>query len=316
MNKNNDITELLGIEYPIMQGGMAWVADYHLAAAVSMAGGLGIIASGSAPAEWAREQINELRKLTDKPFGINVMMKSPFVKEIMQVIIDERVPVVTTGAGKPGKYVDALKNAGTIVIPVVASVALAKRMEHYGVDAVVAEGSEAGGHIGETSTMNLVPQIVDAVSMPVIAAGGIADGRGAAAAFMLGAKGLQIGTRFIVCKEANVAQSYKDRVIAAGDRDTVVTGRFTGHPVRSLKNKLMREIVLKEKKDITLEEFEEALSGSLRKAVVDGDADYGSLMAGQSAGLVKKEETAAEIIRDIMESMKAVYQSKAEYFGG
>ena len=316
MNEYDDITKLLGIEYPIIQGGMAWVADYHLAAAVSMAGGLGIIASGSAPAEWAREQINELRKLTDKPFGINVMMKSPFVKEIMQVIIDEKVPVVTTGAGKPGKYVEALKSAGTIVIPVVASVALAKRMEHYGVDAVVAEGAEAGGHIGETTTMNLVPQVVDAVSIPVIAAGGIADGRGAAAAFMLGAKGLQLGTRFIVCTEANVAQSYKDRVIAAGDRDTVVTGRFTGHPVRSLKNKLMREIVLKERKDITLEEFEEALSGSLRKAVVDGDADHGSLMAGQSAGLVKKQETAAEIICDIMEDMKAVYQSKSAYFGG
>ncbi|GHU63906.1 2-nitropropane dioxygenase [Clostridia bacterium] len=315
MKEYKDITELLGICYPIVQGGMAWVSDFHLAAAVSAGGGLGLIAAASAPADWVRGQIHALRKITDKPFGVNIMLMSPFADEIMQVVVSEKVPIVATGAGNPSKYMDMLKEAGTIVIPVVASSTLAKRVERAGADAVVAEGSEAGGHIGETTTMNLVPQVVDAVSIPVIAAGGIADGRGAAAAFLLGAKGVQVGTRFIVAKEANVAQPYKDRVIAAGDNDTVVTGRFTGHPVRSLKNKLMREILSQEKKDMSLEEFETLMIGTLRKAVVEGDADYGSLMSGQSAGLVTKEQPAAEIIRDIAEGMKAVYRSKAAYFG-
>jgi putative enoyl-(acyl-carrier-protein) reductase II len=310
-----DITELLGIKYPVVQGGMAWVAEYRLASAVSNGGGLGIIASGSADANFVREQIKSARELTDKPFGVNIMLLNPFVDDLMQLMIDEKVSVVTTGAGNPGKYVEQLKEAGIIVIPVVASSGLAKRMERTGADAVIAEGSEAGGHIGEITTMNLVPQVVDAVTIPVIAAGGIADGRGAAAAFMLGAKGVQVGTRFVVASEAVVAQPYKDRVIAASDIDTVVTGRFTGHPVRVLRNKLTREMLAKEKEDISLEEFETMMSGTLRKAVVEGDSDYGSLMAGQSAGLVKKEQPAAEIIQDIMKEMKEVYASLGETLG-
>jgi len=293
---------------------MAWVSEYRLASAVSNGGGLGVIAGGSADANIVRDQIQKTRGLTDKPFGVNIMLMSPFADDLVQLVIDEKIGVVTTGAGNPGKYIEALKEAGIIVIPVVASAALAKRMERVGADAVIAEGSEAGGHIGETSTMNLVPQVADAVSIPVIAAGGIADGRGAAAAFMLGAKGLQVGTRFLLAKEAIVAQAYKDRVIAASDTDTVVTGRFTGHPVRVLRNKLTREILAKEKEDISVEEFEMMLSGSLRKAVVDGDVDYGSLMAGQSAGLVKKEQPAAEIIEDIINGMREVYASLGGYY--
>jgi enoyl-[acyl-carrier protein] reductase II len=311
----NDITELIGIRYPVLQGGMAWVAEYRLAAAVSNGGGLGVIASGSADADFVRGQISQARALTDKPFGVNIMLMSPFADDLAQLMIDEKVNVVTTGAGNPGKYIEAWKEAGVIVIPVIASAALAKRMERAGADAVVAEGSEAGGHIGETTTMNLVPQVADAVSIPVIAAGGIADGRGAAAVFLLGAKGVQIGTRFLTATEAVVAQAYKDRIIAAGDTDTVVTGRFTGHPVRVLRNKLTREILSKEKEDITLEEFEELMGGTLRKAVVDGDTDYGSLMAGQSAGLVTKEQPAAEIIEDIVFGMRSVYASLGGYLG-
>ncbi|MCL2112214.1 MAG: enoyl-[acyl-carrier-protein] reductase FabK [Clostridiales bacterium] len=310
----NDITKLLGIRHPVLQGGMAWVAEHRLAAAVSNGGGLGVIAGGSADADFVRGQIRQARELTDKPFGVNVMLLSPFADDLMQLVIDEKVSAVTTGAGNPGKYIEALKAAGIIVMPVVASVAYAKRMERGGADAVIAEGSEAGGHIGETTTMNLVPQVVDAVSIPVIAAGGIADGRGAVAAFMLGAKGVQVGTRFLVAKEAVVAQEYKDRVIAAGDTDSVVTGRFTGHPVRVLRNKLTREILSKEKEEMSIEEFEEMLSGTLRKAVVEGDADYGSLMAGQSAALVTKEQSAADIIEDIVGGMRAVYASLGDYY--
>ena len=310
-----DITELLGIQYPVVQGGMAWVAEYRLASAVSNGGGLGIIASGSADANFVRGQIKSARELTDKPFGVNIMLMNPNVDDLMQLMVEEKVSVVTTGAGNPGKYLEQLKEAGIIVIPVVASAGLAKRMERAGADAVIAEGSEAGGHIGEITTMNLIPQVVDAVTIPVIAAGGIADGRGAAAAFMLGAKGVQVGTRFVVASEAVVAQSYKDRIIAASDIDTVVTGRFTGHPVRVLRNKLTREMLAKEKEEISIEEFESLLSGTLRKAVVDGDADYGSLMAGQSAGLVKKEQSAAEIIQDIMNGMKEVYASLGDTLG-
>jgi enoyl-[acyl-carrier protein] reductase II len=309
-----DITSLLNIRYPILQGAMAWVADYHLASAVSDGGGLGIIASGSADANFVRGQIQALRERTDKPFGVNIMMMSPFVEELVRLMVDERVPVVTTGAGNPGKYIPALKEAGVTVIPVVASAAMAKRMERAGADAVVAEGSEAGGHIGETTTMNLVPQTVDAVAIPVIAAGGVADGRGAAAAFMLGASGLQVGTRFLCAEETAISQAYKDRVSAAGDTDTTITGRSTGHPVRVLRNRLTRDILSKEKEGIDTEEFEQLMSGTLRKAVVDGDVDYGSLMAGQSAGLVKREQPAADIMADIMNEMKDVYASLGAYF--
>jgi len=299
-----DIAELLGIKYPIVQGGMAWVADWHLAAAVSAAGGLGLIGSGAADAAFVKDQIHKLREQTDKPFGVNIMLMNPLVDELMELMVAEKVPVVTTGAGNPGKYIPALKEAGARVIPVIASVALAKRVERAGADAVVAEGCEAGGHIGETTTMNLVPQVADALEIPVIAAGGIADGRGLAAAFLLGAKGVQVGTRFLSATETNIAQAYKERVIAAGDTDTVVTGRSTGHPVRVIKNKLMRDILIREKEGIAPEEFEELMAGTLRKAVVDGDADYGSLMAGQSAGLVKKEESVAEILADIASGLE------------
>jgi len=314
--KMKDVSEILGVRYPVIQGAMAWVAEHRLAAAVSNGGGLGIIAGGSADADFIRSQIRQARELTDKPFGVNIMLMSPFADDLAQVVVDEKVCVVTTGAGNPGKYIEAMKAAGIVVIPVVASAALAKRMERVGADAVIAEGSEAGGHIGETTTMNLVPQVVDAVSIPVIAAGGIADGRGAAAAFMLGARGVQVGTRFVCATEAVVAQPFKDRIVAAGDTDTVVTGRFTGHPVRVLRNKLTRDILTKEKADISLEEFETLMSGTLRKAVVEGDADYGSLMSGQSAGLVKKIQPAAEIIEEIMTGMLAVYASLGEYFSG
>ncbi len=294
-----EITKLLGIEYPIIQGGMAWVAEYHLAAAVSNAGGLGIIAAGAAPAEWVREQIREAKKLTDKPFGVNIMLMNPAADDIAKVVVEEGVKVVTTGAGNPEKYMKEWKEAGIKVIPVVASVALAKRMEKCGADAVVAEGTEAGGHIGELTTMVLVPQVRDAVSIPVIAAGGVADGRGMAAAFMLGADGVQIGTHFVVTKECIVHQNYKDCIIKAKDIDTRVTGRSTGHPVRALRNNLTMEYLKKEAEGASAEELEMLAAGGLRKAVVDGDTRTGSLMAGQSAGLVKEECTCKEFIERI-----------------
>lgn len=294
-----EITKLLGIEYPIVQGGMAWVAEYHLAAAVSNAGGLGIIAAGAAPAEWVREQIREAKKLTDKPFGVNIMLMNPSADDIAKVVVEEGVKVVTTGAGNPEKYMKDWKEAGIKVIPVVASVALAKRMEKCGADAVVAEGTEAGGHIGELTTMVLVPQVRDAVSIPVIAAGGVADGRGMAAAFMLGADGVQIGTHFVVTKECIVHQNYKDCILKAKDIDTRVTGRSTGHPVRALRNNLTMEYLKKEAEGASAEELEMLAAGGLRKAVVDGDTRTGSLMAGQSAGLVKEECTCKEFIERI-----------------
>jgi len=309
-----DITELLGVRFPVLQGGMAWVSESSLVAAVSNGGGLGIIGTGAADGEFVRGEVRKTRGLTDMPFGVNIVMLSPFADDVVQAVIEEKVPVVTTGAGNPGKYMEALKAAGVIVIPVIPSAALAKRVEKAGADAVVAEGGEAGGHIGEISTLCLVPKVADAVSIPVIAAGGIADGRGAAAAFMLGASGVQLGTRFLTAKECVASQAYKDRIIAAADTDTVVTGRFTGHPVRVLRNKLTREILSKEKEDISSEEFEELMSGTLRKAVVEGDADYGSLMAGQSAGLIISEQSAAEIIEDIMNEMRAVYAELGDYF--
>lgn len=294
------LSKLLGIEYPIIQGGMAWVAEYHLAAAVSEAGGLGIIGAASAPAEIVREQIKKVKELTDKPFGVNVMLMNPNAKEVADIIVEEKVPVVTTGAGNPGKFMEQWKKAGVKVIPVVASVAMAKMMERSGADAVVAEGMEAGGHIGETTTMALVPQVVDAVQIPVIAAGGIADGRGFAAAIMLGAEGVQMGTRFVVAKESIVHENYKERVIAAKDIDSEVTGRSTGHPVRAIRNKMTREYLKMEKEGASMEQLEYLTLGSLRKAVMDGDVTDGTVMAGQIAGLIKKEDSCAEIMAEIM----------------
>ncbi len=300
------ITELLEIEYPIIQGGMAWVAEYHLAAAVSEAGGLGIIGAGGAPASFVREQIRKVKEITDKPFGVNLMLMNPEADEIAKVIVEENVRVVTTGAGNPGKYMAMWKEAGIKVIPVIASVGLAKMMERAGADAVVAEGMESGGHIGSATTMTLVPQVVDAVGIPVIAAGGIADGRGFAAAVMLGAEAVQMGTRFVVAKESIVHTNYKQKVIAAKDIDSEVTGRSTGHPVRCIRNKMTREYLKMEKEGATLEELEKMTLGSLRKAVVEGDVVDGTLMAGQIAGLVDKEQSCAEIIREIMEQAGAL----------
>ncbi len=295
------ITELLGIEYPIIQGGMAWVAEYHLAAAVSEAGGLGIIGAGGAPASFVREQIQKVKEITKKPFGVNIMLMNPEADQIAQAVVEEGVKVVTTGAGNPGKYMAMWKEAGIRVIPVVASVALAKMMERAGADAVVAEGMESGGHIGEATTMTLVPQVVDAVGIPVIAAGGIADGRGFAAAMMLGAQAVQMGTRFVVASESIVHGNYKQKVIAAKDIDTAVTGRSTGHPIRCIRNKTTREYLKLEKEGATLEELEKLTLGGLRRAVMDGDVVEGSVMAGQIAGLVKKEQPCTEIIQEIME---------------
>ncbi|MCI9565641.1 MAG: enoyl-[acyl-carrier-protein] reductase FabK [Eubacterium sp.] len=303
-----EITELLGIKYPIIQGGMAWVADFHLAAAVSNAGGLGIIGAGGAPAQWVREQILEAKKLTDKPFGVNIMLMNPEADEIAKILIEEGVKVVTTGAGNPAKYIKDWKTAGIKVIPVIASCALARMMEKCGVDAVIAEGSEAGGHIGEITTMSLVPQVVDAVNIPVIAAGGIADGRGIAAAFMLGAKAVQMGTQFVATKECTVHQNYKDKIIKAKDIDSKVTGRTTGHPVRVLRNKMSNEYIKRENQGASFEELELLTLGGLKKAVVEGDVVDGSVMAGQIAGLVKKEYSCRElIVRSIRHAEELIY---------
>ena len=291
------ITELLGIEYPVIQGGMAWVAESHLASAVSNAGGLGLIAAAAAPAEWVRDQIRQAKKMTDKPFGVNIMLMSPEANAVAKVVIEEGVQVVTTGAGSPEKYMADWKAAGVKVIPVVASTALAKRMERCGADAVVAEGTEAGGHIGEITTMALVPQVVDAVSIPVIAAGGIADGRGMAAAFMLGAKGVQVGTAFAASKESIIHENYKNSILKAKDIDTRVTGRSTGHPIRVLRNDMTRKYLELEQAGAPFEELESLTLGSLRRAVQEGDVKGGSLMAGQSAGLVKESLSCEELIR-------------------
>ena len=295
-----DITKLLGIEYPIIQGGMAWVAEHHLAAAVSEAGGLGLIGGANAPADVIRNEIRETRKLTSKPFGVNVMLMSPHAEDIAKVVVEEGIKVVTTGAGSPEKYMKMWKEAGIVVIPVVASVALARRMERTGADAVGAEGTESGGHIGEATTMTLVPQVVDAIDIPVIAAGGIADGRGLAAAFMLGAKAVQMGTRFVVADESIVNEAYKDRIIAAKDIDSAVTGRSHGHPVRSLRNAMTREYSKLEAEGKSFEELEYLTLGTLRKAVIEGDIVHGTVMAGQIAGLVSKKQSAKEIIDEII----------------
>ena len=294
------ITELLGIEYPVIQGGMAWVAESHLASAVSNAGGLGLIAAAAAPAEWVRDQIRQAKKMTDKPFGVNIMLMSPEADAVAKVVIEEGVQVVTTGAGSPEKYMADWKAAGVKVIPVVASTALAKRMERCGADAVVAEGTEAGGHIGEITTMALVPQVVDAVSIPVIAAGGIADGRGMAAAFMLGAKGVQVGTAFAASKESIIHENYKNSILKAKDIDTRVTGRSTGHPIRVLRNDMTRKYLELEQAGAPFEELESLTLGSLRRAVQEGDVKGGSLMAGQSAGLVKESLSCEELIRGMV----------------
>ena len=301
-----EVTELLGIEYPIIQGGMAWVAEYHLAAGVSNAGGLGLIGAASAPAEWVREQIREAKKLTDKPFGVNIMLMSPYADEVAKVVAEEGVKVVTTGAGNPEKYMKMWKKAGGKVIPVVASVALAKRMERCGADALVAEGTEAGGHIGENTTMVLVPQIVDAVNIPVIAAGGIADGRGIAAAFMLGARAVQMGTHFVATKESMVHENYKNAILKAKDIDSRVTGRTTGHPVRALRNQMTKQYLDREKAGASVEELEHLTLGGLRRAVVDGDVVNGSVMAGQSAAMVKEILSCEELIQKLVKETDAL----------
>lgn len=294
------VTELLGIEQPIIQGAMAWIADARLAAAVSNAGGLGIIACGSAPLSWVREQVELARTLTDKPFGVNIMLMNPEAPQLAELLAELRVPVITTGAGNPGNYIDRWKEAGAKVVPVVASSALAKRMERCGADAVIAEGCEAGGHIGELTTMALTPAVCDAVSIPVIAAGGVADGRGLVAAFALGAEAVQIGTRFLTAYECGIHEAYKQKVLAAKDSDTIVTGRDNGHPVRQLKNKFSRGIrKMEADTQVSADEVEAALAGSLHRAV-EGDVDNGSLMSGQVACLIGDEKSAQEIVDDLM----------------
>ncbi len=290
---------MLGIEYPVFQGGMAWVADASLASAVSNAGGLGLISSINTDTETVRGEIRKCKELTDKPFGVNIMLQAPNVDEIAEMVVEEGVRILTTGAGSPAKYMEAWKAAGIKVIPVVPSVALALKMQRAGADAIVAEGAESGGHVGELHTMPLIPQIVDAVDIPVVAAGGIADGRGAAAAFMLGAEGVQVGTRFLVAKECNVHHRYKENILKATDISTTVTGKSLGHPVRSLKTPFSREFARMESDPTTSPDDILAFgSGSLRKAVQEGD-EYGSYMAGECAGMVRAEESAREIVEDI-----------------
>ncbi|WAW14293.1 enoyl-[acyl-carrier-protein] reductase FabK [Peptostreptococcus equinus] len=307
MKIKNNICQLLGIKYPIFQGGMAWVSDAYLAAAVSNAGGLGIIAGGNAPKEWIVEQIRLAKKLTDKPFALNIMLLSPFIEDVIEAVIEEKVEIVVTGAGNPGKYFKILNEAGVKIIPVVPSVAQAIRMDRNDcVLAMIVEGGEAGGHIGPNNTMSLLPQVVDNVNKPVIAAGGIADGRGMAAAFCLGASGVQLGTRFIVADECRASQEYKDKIIQSKDTSTVVTGQTTGHPIRCIKNKFTRKFSKMEKESVSIDELEKFGSGSLRKAVLDGDVEYGSVMAGQCAGLVNKKESCKKIIESLNNECKKV----------
>ena len=313
MFENNPVTKLLKIKYPIIQGGMAWVADADLAAAVSNGGGLGIIAAANMPPELLERQIIKIRTLTDKPFGLNIMLMSPTADDALELAARHNVPVVTTGAGLPGKVLEKLKPLGTTVIPVVASVSHAERIAKQGADAVIAEGTEAGGHIGEITTMNLVPQIVDAVDIPVIAAGGIADGRGAAAAFVLGASGVQVGTRFVCAEECNVHINYKQKIVKANDRATAVTGRSLGHPVRAIKNKFIKQCEELVKRGAPAEELEALGAGKLRLAVVEGDTEMGSLMSGQSAGLVRAIEPAAVIIESIVSQMNNIFSEMTRY---
>jgi len=305
----HELCKMLDIQYPIIQGGMAWVATHTLAAGVSEAGGLGIIASGSAPTQWVRDEIRKCKKLTNKPFGVNVMLLSPFADEVAHMIVEEGVTVVTTGAGNPGKYVEMWKANGIKIIPVVPSVAIAKRMEKGGADAIIVEGCEAGGHVGELTTMVLVPQVSAAVSIPVIAAGGIGDGRGVAAAFMLGAQGVQMGTRFLVAYESPAHKNFKERVLKASDIDAVVTGRSTGHPVRSLRNKLTREYTQLEKVGTDPKELDKLGEGALQDAVMNGNITRGAVMAGQISGIVTKEQSAKEIIEEVWEETKQVIRT-------
>ena len=304
------ITELLGCQYPIIQGGMAWVAEHTLAAAVSNAGGIGLIAGGSAPIDYLREQIRLCKEKTDKPFGVNIMLMSPNAEDLAQLCIDEKVAVVTTGAGNPGKFIPAWKEAGIKVIPVIPSVALAKRMERAGADAVVAEGTESGGHIGENTTMCLVPQVVDALEIPVIAAGGIADGRGVAASFMLGAEGVQIGTRFLASEECQIHPTFKELVVKAKDTDSVVTGRYTGHPCRNIKTKFAKMLANGEKDgSLTPEQFEEVTLGSLRKAVQDGNLEEGSFLCGAIAGMINDIKPCEAIVKELMEQAEKLMRN-------
>ena len=296
-----EITKLLGIQYPVIQGGMAWVAEHNLAAAVSNAGGLGIIGAASAPPEIVRQEIRKCKELTDKPFGVNVMLLNPNAEEVAKIVVEEGVRVVTTGAGNPSKYMELWKNAGVKVIPVVASVAMAKLMERAGADAVVAEGMESGGHIGSATTMTLVPQVADAVQIPVIAAGGIGDGRGLAAALLLGAAAVQMGTRFVVASESIVHDNYKQKIIKAKDIDSEITGASTGHPIRSLRNKMTREYLKLEQSGADFMELEKLTLGSLQKAVMDGDVEYGTVMAGQIAGMVSKVQPCKDMIEEIVQ---------------
>lgn len=310
------ITELLGVQYPILQGGMAWIADGKLAAAVSNGGGVGIISAMNADVDYVREQIAICRALTDKPFGVNVMLMSPFAAEVAEALAEERVPIITTGAGSPNAYIPRWLEAGSIVIPVIASVAMAKKVARAGASAVVAEGGEAGGHIGEISTMALVPQVCDAVDIPVIAAGGIADGRQGAAAFMLGAEGLQLGTRFLVAAECDIHQTYKDKVLKAKDIDTITTGKRLGHPVRALKSPFSRRLFqLEYDNTVSNEELEALGSGSLKRAAVDGDEKEGAFMAGQVAGMITKEQPAAEMIQEIFAQMETCLKGATACLG-
>lgn len=306
MFEENPICKLLNIKYPIFQGGMAWIGTAELASAVSNAGGLGIIGAGHMPPDILRAEIQKAKKWTDKPFGVNIMLMSPFVKEVMQVVVDERVAVVTTGAGNPAEYLPALKEVGTKVIPVVASVALAKRLVRSGVDAVIAEGTESGGHIGDITTMALVPQVVDAVDVPVIAAGGIGDSRGITAAIALGASGVQMGTRFVVSEECIAHENYKNLVLKAKDRSTVVTGRSTGHPVRVISNKMTREYAELEAKQTPVEELEKFGAGRLNLATHKGDVDNGSVMIGQISGMLDEIKPVAVIMEELVSGLGAV----------
>lgn len=301
------ICELVGIEYPVFQGGMAWIADAKLATAVSNAGGLGIISAMNADGDWLRGEIRKAKSMTDKPFGVNIMLMSPHVEQVAKIVIEENVAVVTTGAGNPSKYIKQWKEAGIKVIPVVPSIAIAKLVTRAGADAVIAEGGESGGHVGELTTMALVPQICDVVDVPVIAAGGIADGRGMAASFMLGAVGVQMGTRFLVAEECSVSKEYKEKILKAKDIDTMVTGKRLGHPVRLLKNPFAREFrKMENNSNITDEEIEAFGAGSLYRAAKEGDVKNGSFMSGQIAALVKKEEPAAEIIKDVCQGAEKI----------
>lgn len=307
------LCSLLGIEYPIFQGGMAWIADGKLAAAVSNGGGLGIVAVGNAPADYVRQQIRIAAAETGKPFGVNIMLMSPFADAVAQVVAEEKVAVVTTGAGNPAKYMPLWKDAGIQVIPVVASVAMAKLMTRVGATALIAEGGESGGHVGELTTMVLVPQVCDATDLPVIAAGGIADGRGVAAAFMLGACGVQLGTRFLSATECSIHPTYKEKLFKAGDLATTVTGKRLGHPVRSLRTPLMRRYTEAEYAQASDEELEAMTTGALRKAVQEGDVQNGCFLAGQIAAMVKKEQPAAEIIREVMQGAEPILKGAAQW---